>query len=170
MAQLDVEVKPRAPEPPKPTRTTNATLMLLLAALENGDIWVREARIPVRKDATGRTRFTAGIVEFDCGHMEVHIRYDAISGGKELLANGGIEKIAISSGQIFSANKDDRAWLKHYFPPIALDMFSPAVQRVVDGLDEKARVIRIDSDRRSFHWPGPDHHSAIYKDAKGREL
>ena len=169
MAQLHVEVKPEAP-PPKPTRTVNATLMLLMAALENGDMWVRETRIGVRKRADNSTQFAPGPVEFDCGHMTVTIRYDAIAGGAEILT-GRIERIALANGQLYSADKDDRRWLREYFPPVRIDMFSPAVQQMVDGLDVKARVVRVDDERRTWHWSkDTGHEPRIYKDAKGRVL
>lgn len=172
MAQLDVQVKPKGPEP-KPTRTKNGTVMLLLAALENGDIWIRDCEVPMRQQPDGSMTVAGGTITFDAGQFSVQVAY-LWSETTRQAAFQQVLAFVLADGQRITAAHRTRAWLRHYVPSPELDVFSPMLQFTLNQLPPSAalppwRIISSDAEYRIWHWPDGAT-PTLWKDARGREL
>jgi hypothetical protein len=174
MADLDVQVKPKGPAP-KATRTKNGTLFSLLAALENGDIWVRDCLVPVTQHDDGAVSIASSLLTFDCGLFSVEARY-YVDLARHLIGFGCIEAIALPKGQRLTSDHPDRAWLKAYAPTPELDVFSPMVQYTLDKLpvgSTRWTVFSTDANHRTWKFVdtgGSRYEAKLWKDARGREL
>lgn len=171
LAQLDVQVKPKGPEP-KPTRTKNGTVMLLLAALENGDIWIRDCQIPMRQQPDGSMKVAGGTITFDAGQFSVEVAYVWGDATRQATFQQ-IVAFVLADGQRITASHRTRAWLRHYVPTPELDVFSPMLQFTLNQLPAQLshqwRIISSDAEDRLWHWPDGAT-PTLWKDARGREL
>lgn len=172
MAQLDVQVKPKGAKP-KATRTTNGTVMLLLGALENGDIWIRDCQVPMRKQPDGTMKVAGGSIIFDAGQFSVEVAF-LWSDIARTATFHQITAFVLADGQRITADHPHRRWLAHYRPSPALDVFSPMLQYTLNQLGPehgaKWRVFAGDDDGgRIWHWPDGQT-ATLWKDARGREL
>jgi hypothetical protein len=168
MADLDVQVKPKGPKP-NFKRTTNGVLMLLIGALENGDIWVRDTLVPVNVH-NGTATLASNIITFDCGELAIEAKFVIVPMAKVIVLQH-IVAMTLPHGQRVTSEHSARAWLKAYLPTVDLDVFSPALQAALNKHpDLKAyRVTRADDEGRIVHWPDA-RTPQVWKDARGREL
>lgn len=171
MQQLSVTVAPPSPVKPKPTRTTNGALMMLLGALENRDLWIKDCLIPVTRAEDGTVNLVGGFLTFDVGVFSAEIQY-AYNLGERTMTFGRVVAIQLPHGQRLTADHPARRWLAAYRPMPELDRFSPYVQRTLDQRPAGSpawTVVGHDSDDRLWRWPGGGE-PELWKDARGREL
>lgn len=171
MADLDVQVKPKGPKP-NYRRTKNGTLMMLLGALENGDLWLRECRVPMTQVGDDLRVATGTSVPFDAGQFTVEILWRWHPAGRTV-EFGQIAAVVMANGERFTSDHPSRAWLRHYRPMPEIDVFSPMLQQTLDqhvtAGGWKWEVVGTDADGRVHKWPDA-RTPTLWKDARGREL
>ena len=185
MAQLDVQVKPKHARP-KPTRTKTGTILMLLAALENRDVYIRECGFPVMRGPGDEIRLAGSPDElkasFDCGLFRVVVRYTIRKHPRFFNVRTvewvQIERFYLDTGQslVVPDEKESRWyrhpwwWVANYRPAPESDHFGSILQLQLNALTapKDLVVVTYDAEGRTYKWV--DDRLVMWLDARGRVI
>lgn len=179
MRDLGITFKPKGPAPDR-KRTENAQILTLLAALENGDVWIDQVDLPFRKHAPhpdDRDLTTVVIADTHAvchvGQYQIQCRLAILPAIRQLRITA-LTAVQLKQGQWLSATHPLRAWLQSYRPKPELDVYSAALQKLVlDTLpyepgERHWTVIHTDHHLQDWRYDTPDGSAILWRDGQGR--